>query len=106
MRALLDEARSLYDRVIVDSPPVLAVTDPAVVASLVDGTILVVRVGATGRDAVRRAVAQLQGVHARLLGVVVNAVARRQAGSGAYDGYYVTRGTRSRTAGARGLPTR
>jgi capsular exopolysaccharide synthesis family protein len=106
MRAMLDEARSLYDMVIVDSPPVLAVTDAAVVASLVDGTILVVRVGATGRDAVRRAAVQLQGVHARLLGVVVNAVARRQAGSGAYDGYYVTRGRGPRPAAPRGLPTR
>ena len=50
---------------LIDSPPVLAVTDSSVISSVVDGTIVVVRVGKTARDAVRRAVAQLRVVNGR-----------------------------------------
>jgi capsular exopolysaccharide synthesis family protein len=85
MRDILEEAKSSFDMVLIDSPPVLAVTDASVISSIVDGTIVVVRVGKTARDAVRRAVAQLRVVNGRVLGAVLNDVDFR---SGVYYGGY------------------
>jgi capsular exopolysaccharide synthesis family protein len=85
MREILEEAKGSFDMVVIDSPPVLAVTDASVISSVVDGTIVVVRVGKTARDAVRRAVAQLRVVNGRVLGAVLNDVDFR---SGVYYGGY------------------
>ena len=85
MRDILEEAKGAFDMIVIDSPPVLAVTDASVLSSLVDGTIVVIRVGRTARDAVRRAVAQLRVVNGRVLGAVLNDV---DFGSGVYYGGY------------------
>jgi capsular exopolysaccharide synthesis family protein len=85
MRSIVDEAKKTFDIIVIDSPPVLAVTDASVLSSMVDGTIVVVRVGRTARDAVRRAVAQLRVVNGRVLGAVLNDV---DFGSGVYYGGY------------------
>ncbi|MDH3052483.1 polysaccharide biosynthesis tyrosine autokinase [Gordonia alkanivorans] len=57
------ELSARYDYVIVDTPPVLPVTDAAVVAQLVDGALLVARAGATQRRDITSAVEQLRGTH-------------------------------------------
>jgi succinoglycan biosynthesis transport protein ExoP len=89
MKEVLRYAQSEFDIVLVDSPPLLAVTDAAVLATLADGAILVIRVGATAKAAVRRAVAQLQTVHGRMVGAVLNDVDLRSgAFSGSYGYYY------------------
>lgn len=89
MRDVLRDAQSEYDVVLIDSPPLLAVTDAAVLATMADGAILVIRVGATAKAAVRRAVAQLQTVHGRVVGAVLNDVDLRSgAFSGSYGYYY------------------
>ncbi|MEP6690650.1 MAG: polysaccharide biosynthesis tyrosine autokinase, partial [Gemmatimonadaceae bacterium] len=88
MREVLREAEEHFDIVLLDSPPLLAVTDAAVLATMVDGAILVVRVGATAKTAVRRAMAQLQTVTGRLIGAVLNDVDFRQAAFGGTYGYY------------------
>ena len=85
MRDVIAEAKSRFDVILFDSPPVLAVTDAAVLSTMVDGTILVVRAGSTAREAVRRTLAQLRAVHGRLLGGVMNGVDAR--GAGRYGGY-------------------
>jgi len=85
MRAVLTEAKERFDVVLFDSPPLLAVTDAAVLATMVDGTVLVVRMGSTARQAVRRALAQLQAVRGRVLGSVMNDVDLRR--SSYYGGY-------------------
>jgi capsular exopolysaccharide synthesis family protein len=72
MRALLAELRHRYDVVLIDSPPLLPVTDAALLASIADGAILVVRHGETGHDQVRAAVERLDSVGARLLGTVLS----------------------------------
>jgi capsular exopolysaccharide synthesis family protein len=69
---LLKEARAQYDYVIVDTPALLAVTDPRVVAPLVDGLLLTIRVVKNGRPKVERACEILGMIQANLLGVVVN----------------------------------
>lgn len=85
MRDVIAEAKTQFDVILFDSPPVLAVTDAAVLSTMVDGTIVVVRAGSTAREGVRRTLAQLRAVHGRLLGGVMNGVDAR--GGGRYGGY-------------------
>ena len=95
MANVIREAREQFDVVLFDSPPLLAVTDAAVLSTMVDGTILVVRMGSTARQAVRRALGQLHAVHARVLGAVMNDVdLRKSAYYGGYGyAYYAYYGT-------------
>jgi tyrosine-protein kinase Etk/Wzc len=89
MREVLRAAAEQFDVVLLDSPPLLAVTDAAVLSTLADGTILVVRMGATARQAVRRSLGQLQAVHARTIGAVMNDVdLKRSSYYGGYGYYY------------------
>jgi capsular exopolysaccharide synthesis family protein len=60
------------DMVLFDAPPILAVTDAAVLASRVDGVLLVIRAGGTKRDHAQKAKALLDKVNARLVGAVLN----------------------------------
>ena len=88
MREVLAEARGTFDVVLFDSPPLLAVTDAAVLSTMVDGVILVVRVGSTSREAVRRAAAHLRTVHSRILGAVLNDIDVSRGGYYGGYGYY------------------
>lgn len=74
VRAILDRARDSYEYVIVDTAPLLAVSDALWLARSADGTILVARADRTRRDAVRRATALLEGTPSPALGVVLNGV--------------------------------
>lgn len=85
---IIDEARGKFDTVIFDSPPLGAVTDPAVISTQVDGTIVVVRSGVTTRNGVDAALRQLQGVSARIIGVVLNGVDLTDSNYGSYYAYY------------------
>jgi succinoglycan biosynthesis transport protein ExoP len=85
--AVLAECAKLYDRIILDSPPTSAVTDPAVLGNLTDGVVLVVKAGETTRDAALHAGRQLASAKARLFGVVVNAIDFSNPAYG-YEYYY------------------
>ena len=74
MTRVLERLRDAAELVLFDAPPVVAVTDAALLAPRVDGVLLVVDAGATRRDVARRARGQLDKVNARLLGVVLNNV--------------------------------
>ncbi|WP_082233341.1 CpsD/CapB family tyrosine-protein kinase [Halobacillus massiliensis] len=87
MGKLLLEARQIYDMIILDTPPVLAVSDSQVLASEVDGVMLVVRSGQTEFSAAERAKELLQQSKANLLGVVLN---DREKKSSNYYYYYGT----------------
>ena len=80
MRQLIDEAKSEFDWVIIDTPPVGLLTDASLLASIVDGAILVVRAGETPFDLVQRAVQAIGA--SRLLGVVLNAATASGHGYG------------------------
>ncbi len=71
MKELIEGVAQHYDRVIVDSPPVLLVSDVKVLARLVDGTLLVYNAAATTRGAARRTLRELQEVGANVLGCVL-----------------------------------
>lgn len=90
-RKMLDEAQERYDRILLDSPPVNAVTDPIILSKLVDGTIVVVKSSKTTKDAARRAVRQLEDVNANILGLVLNDVDFKSGGY-YYNYYYYKRG--------------
>jgi capsular exopolysaccharide synthesis family protein len=72
MRSLIREVTEEFDVVLFDSPPVLPVTDAAVLASQVDGVVLVYQLGRAGRGLLRRAKSHLETVQADLRGVILN----------------------------------
>ena len=91
LKALDDRA----DVVVFDSPPLLPVTDAAVLARLTDGAVLVVRHGSTRKEQVTRALEALQNVDAKLLGTVLNRAPAKGPDADSYGyapGYYTTRG--------------
>ena len=81
---LLSAARDDFDVVIVDSPPVLAVSDALWLAPAVDGIIVVARYRRTRRDALVQTLADLEATRTRILGIVLND-ARRVNTSPYYD---------------------
>lgn len=74
MGEIIATLREGADLVLFDAPPIIAVTDAAVLASKVDGVLLVINAGTTKRDHAQRAKALLEKVNARLVGAVLNNV--------------------------------
>jgi len=89
LREVLEWLRERYDYVIVDTPPLLAVTDPGVVASQVDGVIMTVRPTKKNRVEAKRAKEILSNLGVNIFGVVVNALdhTRSYESYGYYYGY-------------------
>ena len=85
-RTFLQSARAVYDIVLIDTPPLLAVADPAVVANLVDGCFLTILVKKNNRTLVERATAILREHDCKILGVIVNSSEARRGGYG-YSSY-------------------
>jgi capsular exopolysaccharide synthesis family protein len=97
---LLASLKERFDCVILDSPPVVPVTDAAVLSTLVDGTVLVVRAFHTTKDLARRARRALSDVGGRLVGTVLNAVDLDRHEYGYRYYYYYKREGYSSEAGA------
>lgn len=74
MRSLLDLAREHYDFVVIDSAPVLAVSDTLTLSRMIGATILVGRHNTTRRQNLQAAMESIEGTGARLLGVILNAM--------------------------------
>lgn len=90
MIQVLDALKKEADLVIVDSPPVLSVADATILASRVDGVLMVVDAGYTRRGVAKRAKETLQGIGANILGVVVNRAAVRSESDYYYDYSYAS----------------
>jgi polysaccharide biosynthesis transport protein len=97
MRKLITELAERFKHVVIDSPPLLMVTDATILSTMVDGTILVAESGVTSPGALARSHRILAVAGARVLGVVVNKVDFQQEGYyygslyryyGSYYGYY------------------
>ncbi len=106
MYEIIRQVKEQTDLLVIDSPPVIAVTDSAVLAPRVDGVLLVFKPGVTHLAAARQAVEQLQRLGANLLGAVLNEVDLK--GSRYYyyhyksyqtssDEYYAKKGSKIRT---------
>jgi capsular exopolysaccharide synthesis family protein len=88
MRQFLQEVRARYDRVILDCPPVSAVSDPLVVASMSDGVIFVTKFNRIRRDHARKTVQRIQDSGIHILGVVLNDIDFEGKDSYYYSYYY------------------
>lgn len=80
------ELGQTYDVLVLDTPPVIAVTDAVLLAPQVSGVILVLKAGAAIVEMAREAKEQLERVNARILGAVLNGIKRK--GGGYYHYYY------------------
>lgn len=100
MKELLRALSQRFDHILIDSPPLISVTDPVILSTMVDGSILVVQAGKSTRELVRRARRELSGVGARVFGVVLNNVNVKREG---YDDYDYYRYTSSYNEGHRGV---
>lgn len=85
---ILADLDDMYDVIIMDSPPTIAVTDSMILSQMVDGLLLVVKGGQTSKVFVRKAVSRLRGVNAPILGCVVNDVDLENRRYGHYSYYY------------------
>jgi polysaccharide biosynthesis transport protein len=106
MATLLHELENRYDYVIIDAPPLLPVTDAAVLSKVADGTIVVVGAKIIRREHLSRAIEALAKVDANVLGVVLNRIPAGGPGSYSYydSGYYTDDATVQRRG--RILPAR
>jgi capsular exopolysaccharide synthesis family protein len=101
MEALLERARSTYDLVVIDTPPLTAVSDAFPLLRKVDGVIIVGRVGRNRCDVAERLHETLRGAGAPLLGVIANGFkAGRLGGSYGYTYDYAAAGVAPRASGA------
>ncbi|MGD0227447.1 MAG: polysaccharide biosynthesis tyrosine autokinase [Terriglobia bacterium] len=82
MEGLLKRLRQDFDHIIIDSPPVLPITDPTILSSIVDGVLMVVECEMTTRAALSRACRVIEHAGGKILGTVLNKVDVRR------DGYY------------------
>ena len=79
IQALILWARSNYDRVIVDTPPIGLISDGLVISNLSDGVVAVCRAGQTRHRALRHVMMQFKGVGANVIGIIVNDFNMRKA---------------------------
>jgi capsular exopolysaccharide synthesis family protein len=87
MKQILEALRAHYDWVLIDAPPLLAMADAPVLASLVEGVVLVLAAEAATKPAVMRAIDQVQSVGGKVTGVVLNKV-NLERNSYYYSQYY------------------
>ena len=103
MQQLLRHFEGTYNHIILDSPPILAVTDSAILATHTDGMVLVLRSGETEQRAAERAVDQVRRVGVRVFGAVLNEVASTTVEESYYMQYYYSYHPKERARGWRKL---
>lgn len=98
-RQFIERMSNTYDMVIIDSPPLLPVTDSAILSRAVDGVMLVVDTGATRAGALVQSKEQIERVGGHLLGVVMNKLSPGRSGSHYYYYYQYAYGSDGRRSG-------
>lgn len=89
MKKLIAELRKSFDAILFDSPPVIAVTDAAILSTMVDGILLVIKAHQTHREAIKRAKTLLDNAEANIYGCLLNGVnIKRTYGTNYYYYYY------------------
>lgn len=74
MKNLLKKCEREFDYILIDTPPILVVTDAAVLANMVDGYVLVVRAGHTHKESLSESVLRLEQLGANIIGFIINDV--------------------------------
>ncbi len=85
---LLEEARGKWDRIIIDSPPLLSVTDAVIIGRMVDGVVMVLRAGDTRGKVAAYCREKLEHVNARLIGLILNRADIHRGENYYYQSYY------------------
>ncbi len=88
MRELIKKCRGIYTHIVMDSPPLLSVTDSVVLARDADAIVMIIRHGKSSRNALRRGRDLLLRSGAQLTGIVLNAVDLNSPEYYSYYGYY------------------
>lgn len=91
MREMLEQLEQEYDVILIDTPPILAVTDSVIISTLCDSVIMVVAAGKVKKEHLKKAKEQLDHVNARMLGIVVNRIDRDDQ-PGFYMNHYGMKG--------------
>ncbi len=78
MTAFIEEMKKEFKYIILDTPPLQAVTDAQVLSTKVDGVLLVVRAGSTKKDAILNSVDLIEKVHGKIIGTVLNGVENKK----------------------------
>lgn len=91
MAEIVESLRSEFDYVILDSPPVLAVSDPLVVAGIVDAVLFVARAGVVQRRQLSQALDQLDQIDAPIAGIVLNGTKENELYQYEYQGLHVSK---------------
>ena len=89
MKNIINQLRSEFDVILIDSPPMVAVTDAIILSKLVDSFILVCRSGVTEKGALNRSIKSLEQVGGKFSGAILNAINQNMIyGGGYYYSYY------------------
>lgn len=88
MKLILDQLAEQFAYILIDSPPVLTVTDAQVLAPRVDGVVLVAKAGETPREVIKRATTHLRRVGGKILGVSINQANFESPEYTYYESYY------------------
>jgi len=88
VHALLGELRTKYDRVIIDSPPILSVPDSAILVSIADGVVLVIKGASTRMEAAVKAKQKIVESKGKIIGAIVNNIRPEKEDSYYYYHYY------------------
>lgn len=88
LKEIIENCKNMYDLIIFDAPPIIAVTDAQIIANIVDGTILVIDSQATDKRATEKACELLEASNANILGAVLNNVKADKNSSYYYDNSY------------------
>ena len=91
MTAFLEEMKNYFDYIVLDTPPLQAVTDAQVLSTKVDGSLIVVRAGVTKKEAINNAVSIIKKVKGNIIGTVLNVAETKK------DKYYYYGDESSRT---------
>jgi succinoglycan biosynthesis transport protein ExoP len=106
MQTLIEKCRGIYTHIVMDSPPLLSVTDSIVLARDADAVVLIVRQGKSSKHALRRARDLLVRSGARITGIALNAVDLNAPEYSSYYGYYGYSGYGSEGVDSRGWDAR
>ena len=87
LKSTVQSLREDYDKIIIDTPPMTAVTDASIVGRIVDGVLIVFQAGATKTDGAKEIVKTLEANGSNILGGVLTRVSRKDS---KYGGYYYT----------------
>ena len=82
MKELILSLKDHFDMILLDSPPIMPVTDGLILSQIVDGTIVIVSLGSTEKDAFKKTMLSLENIGANILGTVINKASSKA-------GYYV-----------------